>query len=246
VLSSEDFSLLSRSRDALVRVRDAIAATGFTPVIVIYLRPQISYSVSIYAEIVKNGHRKPFARYIDELREHGSFVWDGSLGPLCRYDLLIERFAAVFGARAVVVRRYRSAAPRNALLRSFARVIIGRRAAVDGFVFPPERYNPSLSFARVLTALGAPAPAIDMRFAPLTLGETLALARDFMQPNLEVAGRYGTWVPPCEPTDLLLAAPWRKTRRRTAALAAARAALAAAAIVPVRESTVAHRLEQHG
>ena len=37
-LSSEDFSLASRSRETLLAVRDAIAATGFTPVIVMYHR----------------------------------------------------------------------------------------------------------------------------------------------------------------------------------------------------------------
>jgi len=225
ILSSEDFSLLSRSHQALVTLRDAIKAAGFAPAIIIYFRPQVSYCVSIYAEIVKNGNLKPFSQYVDELREHGSFLWNGVLGPLCRYDVLFERFAAVFGAEAMIVRRYRSRAPRNALLRSFARIVTDRRTRFGGFTFPPERFNPSLSFRRVLTALGADAPEVDMRFAPLGVGETLALAREFGLANVSLAHRCGTWIPPVEIDDILLALPWRKSLERSRALASARAAL---------------------
>jgi hypothetical protein len=225
VISSEDFSLLSRSHQALVTLRDAIGAAGFAPTIIIYFRPQVSYCVSIYAEIVKNGNLKPFSRYLDELREHGSFLWNGVLGPLCRYDVLFERFAAVFGAEAIIVRRYRSSAPRNALLRSFARIVTGRRITFGGFTFPAERFNPSLSFRRVLAALGAAAPEVDMRFAPLNLRETLALAREFAPANISLARRSGTWIPPVELDDVLLALPWRKSLERSHALGVARAAL---------------------
>jgi len=242
VVSSEDFSLLSRSHDALITLRDAIARTGFAPAIVIYLRPQIPYCISLYAEIVKNGNLKPFAQYLSELLEHGSFMWNGALGPLCRYDILLERFAAVFGREFVVVRRYRSNAPRNLLLRSFARLVIGSRVTLRGYTYPPERYNPSLSFRRVLHALDIEAPAMDMRFAPLDLRGLLELSGAFWPVNVRVARRYGTWIPPCDATDVLLALPWRKSPQRTAALARARAALR----LPAKADVAVHAGDVHG
>jgi hypothetical protein len=224
-LSSEDFSLASRSRKTLVAIRDAIATTGFTPVIVMYLRPQISYCVSIYAEIVKNGNRKPFETYLEEVAQHGSFLWNGAAGPLCRYDVLLERFAAVFGEAALIVRRYRPAAPSNALLQSFARLLIGEKISLGSFVFPPERFNRSLSFQRVLDVLGSDSQVLDMRFAPMDLRQTLSLAAPFYRGNRSIARRYGVWVPPYEFNDLLLALPLRKTYARSVDLVRARRAL---------------------
>jgi hypothetical protein len=226
-LSSEDFSLVSRSRNTLVAIRDTIAATGFTPVIVLYLRPQISYCVSIYAEIVKNGYRKPFATYLEEVAQHGSFLWNGAAGPLCRYDVLLERFATVFGERSLIVRRYRATAPNNALLKSFARLLIGEKTPLNSFLFPPERFNRSLSFQRVLDALGSDSQVLDMRFAPMDLHQTLSLAAPFYRANRSVARRYGVWVPPYELNDLLLALPLRKTYARSVDLVRARRALRA-------------------
>jgi hypothetical protein len=231
-LSSEDFSLASRSRETLETCRDAIAGAGFTPLIVMYLRPQISYCVSIYAEIVKNGNRKPFATYLEELAQYGSFLWNGVVGPLCRYDVLLERFGAVFGERAIIVRRYRPAAPSNALLKSFARLLIGDEVGLGSFVFPPERFNRSLSFQRILDALGSETRVLDMRFAPLDLGQTLSLGASFYRANRTIAQRYGVWVPPYELADLLLALPARKTYARSVSLVRARRALRAFAAQP--------------
>jgi hypothetical protein len=224
-LSSEDFSLLSRSSESLAAVRDAVAAAGFTPTVIVYLRPQISYCVSIYAEIVKNGNLKPFEAYRNEIIEHGSFLWNSSLGPVCRYDVLLERFARVFGERALIVRRYRSGAAPNALLRSFARTVLGSHADLTSFRFPSEKFNPTSSFQNVLRRLSGNIEVMDMRFAPLDLSGMFELARPFYGSNLRVAQRYGVWVPPFELTDFLLALPLRKTFARTASLAKARHAL---------------------
>jgi hypothetical protein len=224
-ISAEDLSLASRSRETLRSLRDAIVRANYTPIIVVYLRPQVSYAVSMYAEIVKNGNRTVFRSFLRDVLDHGSFLWNGSLGPLFRYDILLERFADVFGGDAIVVRRYRSSAPPEALLRSFARLIVGAPIDARALVFPPERFNPSLSFPRVLRKLGNTSDWIDMRFAPLGLREMLMFAAPFFRGNLEVARRYGVWVPPFELRDLLLALPLRKSVSRTKHLADARLAL---------------------
>ena len=221
-ISSEDFSLLSRSAEALTRLRDAVRTSGFTPVIVVYLRPQVSYCVSIYAEIVKNGNRKSFATYLDEIRQYGSFLWDGWPGPPCRYDFLLDCFSAVFGREAIIVRRYDGRAPSHALLRSFAELLIGSSIRHDNFVLPTKKFNPSFSFLSVLRTLGSDIHVKDMRFAPLSVRETLRLAAMFHSANVDVARRYGVWVLPVEFTDILLALPLRKTVERTRALRQAR------------------------
>jgi hypothetical protein len=46
-ISSEDFSLLSRSPQALIAIRDAIRRAGFTPKIIMFLRPQVAYCVRV-------------------------------------------------------------------------------------------------------------------------------------------------------------------------------------------------------
>jgi hypothetical protein len=125
----------------------------------------------------------------------------------------------------MIVQRYRTTARKNALLRSFAWLVMGQRANLNSFRFPPERFNPSLSFQRVLRALGNDAEIIDMRFAPLGLRDTLELAAAFKDANQTVAERYGIWVPPCDITDILLALGVRKTYARTRSLAKARRAL---------------------
>ena len=226
-ISCEDFSLLSGNPDALVRLRDAIVAGGYAPVIVVYLRPQISYLVSVYAEIVKNGNRTPFSVYAREIVEHGSFLWNGLPGPPFRYDLLLANFAAVFGAGAIVARRYRGGAPNSALLESIASIVSGKPIDAKLFAFPSVRTNPSSTFGGVLRQFGTDLGADDLRFAPLNLGQTVRLAARFVRSNLIVARCYGRWVPPCELRDVVLALPIRGSFRWTRALRLARRALAA-------------------
>jgi hypothetical protein len=221
-ISSEDFSLAARSPAALTRVRDTIAAAGYRPIIVIYLRPQISYAISVYAEIVKNGNLKPFRTFLREVNDHGSFLWNGLLGPLCRYDELLDQFAAVFGRAAIVVRRYPTSGRGRSLLRAFARLIVGARLDTRSFAFPHERFNRSLSFPRVLAKLGYPTGVCDMRFAPFTLPELLLFAGPFVPGNVRVLRRHGVWIPPFELRDVLLALPVRRSRDQTTSLRRAR------------------------
>ncbi len=232
-ISCEDFSLLSRDRVALERLRDGIAGAGFTPVILAYLRPQVSYLVSIYAEIVKNGNYKPFPTYVRELREHGSFLWHGIAGPPFRYDRMLDDFAAVFGRPAIVARRYRSAAPDRALLMSFAATLLGPAAHALTFSYPRIRTNPSLTFGGVLRTFGYDVGTEDMRFAPLGLREAIAVAWSFLPANLDLWRRYGVRIPPCEVRDLVLALPWRKNYRWTRAINSGRRILAGVGETPL-------------
>ena len=66
-LSSENLSLLWHNSVGLVRLRDTIVGAGFTPKIVCYFRPQVSFCTSVYAQIVCNGgYRTPFLEYLND------------------------------------------------------------------------------------------------------------------------------------------------------------------------------------
>jgi hypothetical protein len=99
-ISSEDLTFVWDKPAALVRLRDAVLAAGFEPRIVVYLRPQAQYCVAVYAER------------------------GGGLGPPFDYARLLDAFAAVFGRNRIIARRYRTGAPDNALLFSFAQLLL--------------------------------------------------------------------------------------------------------------------------
>jgi hypothetical protein len=225
-LSSEDFTFLWDKPSALIRLRDAVLAAGFSPRIVVYFRPQASYCTAVYAENVRHGYRKPFEEYFHNILTHGQYVWEAGVGPPFDYPRLLDSFAAVFGRNSIIVRPYRSAAPNDAILFSFARILLPN-VDVTSFVTPTIRYNGSLDFGAVLTLLGSeqPIPA-RLRFTPLGSSQMLRLELRFRRSNAALARCYGTSVPAFEPLDLALALPLRRTPAKTRALLMARRALA--------------------
>jgi hypothetical protein len=226
-LTSEDFSFLYNMPQALIRLRDGVRSAGYEPHVVVYLRAQASYSTAVYAENVRHGYRVPFDQYLTDVLNRGCYVWNGGSGPPFDYTQLLDGFAAVFGAEAITARPYRSGAPDNALLFSFAR-LLSPQADFEKFRVPPIRHNGSLNFAAVLKLLGVASNVNEsIRFTPLDLVKTLRIGAHFALPNLRLARRYGVVVPPFERIDVALALPWRKTRAKTIALARARTLLAA-------------------
>jgi hypothetical protein len=211
-ISSEDFSLLSRSPQALIAIRDAIRRAGFTPKIVMFLRPQVAYCVRVYAENVRHGFRTSLADYLDDVVRTGAYVWDSNAGMPFDYTVLLDSFAAVFGSDAIVARAYRVNAPNEALLRTFAGLLLPGPTALNRFQLPPTRLNASPAFVNVLKALSIDAdidPAL--RFAPLTLAATMRLVAHVAPANIRLRRKYGVTVAPCEPADVLQALPIRRT-----------------------------------
>jgi hypothetical protein len=225
-ISSEDLSLLHDRPDKLARMHETVRAAGFTPRIIIFLRPQASYVAAIYAEIVRHGYRSSFADYFEQVVADGRYLWSGNPGAPFDYRILLDGFARVFGRANVVTRGYHSGAPTPSLLDAFARVILPAHRRSTIFDIPRIRHNPSLDFAGVLRHLnidqnlGAP-----LKFVPLSMTDTLRLGRRFLLPNLALAQRYGIFVPPAGPTEIAAALPFRRTRRETQALLRARRAL---------------------
>jgi hypothetical protein len=77
-LSSEGFEYLHARADALARLRDAIAAIGYRPRAVIYVRAQDEYVESLHAELAKHGMLQPFASFLDQVLAHGVVRYDGA------------------------------------------------------------------------------------------------------------------------------------------------------------------------
>ncbi len=204
-LSSEDFELLYNVPDAIPRLREAIEAAGFTPRVVVALRPQAGYCERIYAEIRKHGFPLGFDDFIDDVVRIGTFQWPApppvpvDYGPPFDYAALLDRFAQAFGAGALVVRRYRADRDDEELLRGLARLLVGHRdEAATRWVFPP-RLNPTTA---PVSLTAEQLRRIGTRFAP-------ASAR--------LARRYGVIVPAIDEECERLAVEARQLASATAA-----------------------------
>ncbi|HWT04354.1 MAG TPA: hypothetical protein VN224_01225, partial [Xanthomonadales bacterium] len=118
-MSSEVFQYLHVNDAALVALRDALAAIGYRGRIVLYVRAQDQYLESLYAELVKHGLQLPFADVLDLAMGRGVIrhgrVWTFRFD----YTELANRFAAVFGSDAVIVRRYHDDGSAELLVHDF-------------------------------------------------------------------------------------------------------------------------------
>ena len=130
VISNEHCSSRLTTIEEIETLRDFLAPLDRPVRVVIYLRRQDDFLVSSYSTDVKTGRTEPFALPEgEEMRR--------------RYDYaaLIDRWAAVFGTEAMVLRRFGgSFIPRGALMKDFMTAI--GEAAVDVPELPVQ--NPSL------------------------------------------------------------------------------------------------------
>jgi len=189
-LSSEDFELLHGDSAALQRLRDGLLSIGYTPAIVLYLRPQVDYLESLYAEIIKVWD-VGFEEYVETVLSLGA--WRTSLFD---YYQLADSFANVFGRGNTIVRAYRSSSPSTALLREFAATIAPalplKRLALPG------RLNPMAAFPDVIATrerqLACSAHhkmSAKQRFDPLGLLDIVRITARFSRANERVARTYG-------------------------------------------------------
>ncbi len=229
-LSSEDVSLLYDRPELLARLRDAVISTGYQPQIVVYVRPQVSYAIAIYAANVLSGYRLPFTTFLRDVFEYGCYKWDGGSGPPFDYAILLDAFARTFGTGALHVRVFRSDARDSALLQSFVGTLLPALRDLRAFVIPAKRANRTLTFSSVLNLLGVE-NTIDqhVRFAPLTLTELARFVARFSGSNRLLRRRYGVPLPALEPADIMRALPLRRTPAMIAQLRLARRLFAGAA-----------------
>ncbi|MBV8751221.1 MAG: hypothetical protein JO103_16050 [Candidatus Eremiobacteraeota bacterium] len=214
-VSSETFSLLYRRPDRLAALRDAFAAFGTPPRVVLYLREQTDFAESLYAELVKHGQTTTFTAFVNEIVATGAFRHDAHETYIFRYSELLDAFAGVFGAENLIVRAYHET-PREWIVEDFlANLGVATYVTLAEALPPPgpevnERKGfhavarsrlGNLARVRELTAderarLSAlPAEdAPDPRFAPLDDADARRIAEHFAADNALVAARWGVQV----------------------------------------------------
>jgi hypothetical protein len=189
-LTSEDFELLHGDPAALTRLRDGLLGIGYTPTILVYLRPQVEYLESLYAEIIKVWDTD-FEDFLETVLSFGA--WRTSL---FEYDRLAESFASVFGRSNMLVRAYRSSSPSTALLKEFA----GTVAPTLPFkrLSLPGRLNPMAVFSEIITArerqltcVAHHKPSAKQRFDPLNLLDIIRIIARFSRANERLLQGYG-------------------------------------------------------
>lgn len=117
-ISSEDFVLLHRHPEALRRVYDQIRSIGYSVRVIIYLRPQVDYAESLYAELLIHGLAMGFDEFWTDIIHHGEFDFNGRRFFPFRYDRALAAISAVVGRENVIVRSYRTGQP-TAILADF-------------------------------------------------------------------------------------------------------------------------------
>jgi hypothetical protein len=213
-LSSEKFAVSCQHEAALTTLREAIAATGYRPRIVIYVRAQAEYAESLYAQLVQHGMTRAVVDYLDEL------VRDGAVREGATFDFefgrLIERFAEVFGRNAVVVRGYVDRGTAASLIDDFLAAIgVRTPLAPDLIVKPPAYENRRPNTGEVIARLRANgAGGMDgvaqneadasLPFHPFGPADRARIAARFRADNAELVRTWGL-----DPATFTDDPPWR-------------------------------------
>ncbi|HEV2738838.1 MAG TPA: hypothetical protein VGU66_09690 [Candidatus Elarobacter sp.] len=185
-LSSEKFASLHERERALISLRDAVAAIGYHPRIVVYVRAQEDYAESLYAELVKHGSTRSVWSFIGEIVERGA-VAEGGTSFCFEYGQLIEDFANVFGRDAVVVRSYRDDGGAETLVHDFLSAVgVAARIPPAAIVEPTAYENLRTTTGAVIVQLYANTAAElgDGRFGDVGTGivacDRVAASQSFM------------------------------------------------------------------
>ncbi len=223
LITSEDLSLLYTQPDALGVLASAIRTAGYTPKILVYLRPQAPYAESMYVERVKQGEFFPMSSFIQQILETGAYRPDSAPVNLeFRYTRLLAPWVEAFGKENIVVRPYEPARGTAFIFEDFLQTIT-RIAPSFGqapleFSVAQPRANESLSFGSLLDTTYArllptkppqaaprtllrsqvpdfPAALLDQRYALVTREETLAFLASFGPDNAAIEREFGVHIP---------------------------------------------------
>jgi len=202
-LSSEEFEFVAARPSKLQELFDGFRGIGYDPRVILYLRPQADYLVSLYAEIIKRWvvDFEGFLANIMSADSFGESQFD--------YDKLVSNFERVFGSERLQVRLYRSADPSDKLLKEFLRILCGDRHRIDFDVLrTPQRMNRMLNYDEAMAArahvldgrgafsvadlrVGSSSSARGAEFTPLTLLDVIQIVVHFWPPNDRVRRKYG-------------------------------------------------------
>jgi hypothetical protein len=178
-ISAEDFEFIYNRPDRIRLLQTAIVSAGYDPYIIVYLRPQAQYCVSLYAEYIKIGAKFTFAEYISRIIQTGTFGNEPHATQF-DYERLLENFATIFGDERMIVRAYKAGNDSNELLGEFLDIIS-----------PPEQQSGLRLSApdRRLNVTPVPPDAV------LDEAQLARLVARFTSGNEAVARRFGVSVP---------------------------------------------------
>lgn len=240
ILSAEDFSLLYARPRALEILRDAIAAAGFTPRILVYLRAQPPYLESHYVERIKQGFAVGLDPFVAQVLGHGFYEQPNSkIRVEFQYTRLLAPFIEVFGRENVMVRVFGASHDVGHVFQDFMQALAKLSPALAQTPFALSvkrpRENESLSFYDLLqrtrltidpdaSELGTVAfartfaPDVDAellaaRYSLLLRSEWVSLLDRFGEDNERIAAEFGAGIPFRTPADVPAAddARWAKT-----------------------------------
>jgi hypothetical protein len=144
-VSSEDFEYLYGNSGALRTLRSRFNEIGYAVKVLFYLRPQVEYAESVYAELVRHGCPLDFLEFL-ELFAAG----ECRQTPTPDYSLLLEPFADVFGKDHLIVRRFRNwGAPQQILIDFLSQILPDFDFGCGKYRLSSFRENVSIPFSQI-------------------------------------------------------------------------------------------------
>lgn len=173
-LSSEEFEFIHLRPKLLLPLTDGLIDAGYTVHVILYLRPQVDYLESLYAELCRRGFPFVFDEYL-QIIATTSFFGRSQFN----YRKLAEAFRSIVGRDRLHLRVYDASAPNEKLLREFVDLLgLTKRVTLRELALPP----------RLNVNAGAP--------AELTLRDIIALSWRFFGANLALRTSYGVMLAP--------------------------------------------------
>jgi hypothetical protein len=102
VLSSEDFESVATQPDIFAGFVRTLQQGGLDVSLVVYLREQAGYAVSLYLELLKHGLSATFEEFLEEIVDQGMVRWKSWAFPFC-YRTFLEQLPS---GVPVIVRPY--------------------------------------------------------------------------------------------------------------------------------------------
>ena len=246
-LSSEAFGYLNEQQRELERIRDTLRDLGYRSVVVLYVRSQVEYAESLFAELTKHRNAGTFQEFLDVVCTTGSFrhrPYGCEEIYTFAYDRLAANFARVFGEDRLIVRPYspnpgivcadilRLIAPSFAadrIPRNQLQQVINQRETLPAvirrlFQNTDERSGLSEIARTMLDQLPSHDAALgDAPFEPMTPGQVAEVERVFATGNAALREKWGV-APPSDSADVTL--PTRLSQRLSPRAVSARALFA--------------------
>jgi hypothetical protein len=184
LISAEDFCA-THDPQWLRRLADGLRAPGFQVSVVVSLRQRDEYLESFYLELLKHGYDKDFATFIES-------VLGGDLQGVVDYELVLNRFASVFGAENVYVIPYDRERILDDFFRTCSVLLHTRLTPVPGWERRNSREDSDLAKPQLTSEQWQ---AIEARFGTQTIPSGYQLMPPPGDAGVSLMRRLAGWLP---------------------------------------------------